>query len=58
MTMALKIDADTLHSGGFVITKEVLLADSSNLMVSVNITVLKNAVAKGAGKCIYVCVKF
>jgi len=48
MTMALKIDSDTLQAGGFVITKELLLADSPNLMVSVNITVLKNAVAKGA----------
>eukprot|EP00253_Pinus_taeda_P028934 PITA_28934 len=49
MTMVLIIiDADTLHSGEFVITEEASLAESSNLMVSVNITVLNNAVAKGA----------
>jgi hypothetical protein len=56
MTMALRIDADTVHSGGFMVTKGFSLADSSNLMVSVNITVLKNALAKGAGKCVYLCV--
>jgi hypothetical protein len=48
---ALRLDARTLHSGGFVGTKELSHIDLSNLMASVNITVLNNAVAKGAGKC-------
>lgn len=48
MTMARIMDADILHSGEFVITNELSLADSSNLTLYVNITVLQSAVAKGA----------
>lgn len=57
MTMATRMDAIKLHNGEFVITNEVSLADSSNLTLYVNITVLRSAVAKGAGKCICVSLK-
>ena len=41
----------TGHSEGFMGRKELSHIKSSNLMVFANITVLKSAVAKGAGKC-------
>ena len=41
----------TGHSEGFMGRKELSHNNSSNQMVFANITVLKSAVAKGAGKC-------
>jgi len=49
--VALQIDVHTLVRGEIGDRKELSDIDSSNLMVNVSITVLHNAVAKGAGKC-------
>ena len=50
--VALRIDAHiTGYSEGFMGRKELSHNNSSNQMVFANITVLKSAVAKGAGKC-------
>jgi hypothetical protein len=46
--VALQIDAHTLVRGEIVETKEFSHIDSSNITVNVSITVLHNAVAKGA----------
>jgi len=49
--VAIQIDAHTLVRGEIVETQEFSHIDSSNITVNVSITVLHNAVAKGAGKC-------
>lgn len=48
VTIALRIDANTLHTQGFVATEELPDVDSSHGTLLVNITLLNNAVAEGA----------
>jgi hypothetical protein len=48
VSMALRMDANTLHTRGSVATKELSDVDSSSGTFLVNITVLNNAVSKGA----------